>query len=451
MELSRPPTETTARPQIELGAAIDKLDVGKFQIWIMALCGAMVFLDGFDTQAMGYVAPSLTAAWKLERGALGPVFSAALFGIMIGALAGGPIADAVGRRKVILCSCLLFGALSLATAFANDLAQLMALRFITGLGLGAAMPNAIALVSEYSPGRRRASMVMIMFCGFSLGAALGGLAAGFLVPHFGWSSVFLVGGIAPLLFAPFLVAALPESIRFLAAKNNRHSYIPPILTRLGAAPPPGAEFVIAEEKVRGFSVVQLFGERRGIATILLWLIFFMSLLDLYLLASWLPTVINGMGLSVTTAVFISSLFQVGGTAAPPLLGLTIDRLGFFGVLVAVFLASACAITTLGFVGTDVAPLALAVFVAGFCVVGGQGTANGLAASLYPTVVRGTGIGWALGIGRVGSILGPAVGAAMLAQNLDRSSIFLVSAVPALIAAVAGVCLWLLKPKLNNIH
>lgn len=451
MDMSRSSADTGARPQIELGAAIDQLDVGRYQIWIMVLCGAMVFLDGFDTQALGYVAPSLSAAWKLERGALGPVFSAGLFGIMVGALAGGPIADVVGRRKVILAACLWFGALSLATVFAADLTQLMLLRFLTGLGLGAAMPNAIALVSEFSPGRRRASMVMIMFCGFSLGAALGGVAAGFLVPQYGWASVFWVGGIAPLVFAPFLVAALPESIRFLAARDNRHASIPPILTRLGVTPPEGAEFVIAEEKARGFSVVQLFGERRGLATLLLWLIFFMSLLDLYLLASWLPTVINGMGLSVTTAVFISSLFQIGGTTAPPLLGLTIDRVGFFGVLVGVFLASACAIATLGFVGSDTAPLALAVFVAGFCVVGGQGTANGLAASIYPTVVRGTGVGWALGIGRIGSILGPAIGAAMLVQKLDRSSIFLVSAVPALIAAGAGVCLWLLKPKLNNIH
>ncbi len=451
MDMPQSSASNGARPQVELGAAIDQLDVGSYQIWIMVLCGAMVFLDGFDTQALGYVAPSLSAAWKLERGALGPVFSAGLFGIMLGALAGGPVADVVGRRKVILAACLWFGALSLATVFASDLTQLLALRFLTGLGLGAAMPNAIALVSEFSPGRRRASMVMIMFCGFSLGAALGGVAAGLLVPLYGWTSVFWVGGIAPILFAPFLVAALPESIRFLAAKNNQHPSIPPILKRLGVASPESAEFVIAEEKAHGFSVLQLFGERRAVATLLLWLIFFMSLLNLYLLASWLPTVINGMGLSVSTAVFISSLFQVGGTTAPPILGLTIDRVGFFGVLIGVFLASAGAIATLGFVGPEIAPLALAVFVAGFCVVGGQGTANGLAASIYPTVVRGTGVGWALGIGRIGSIIGPAIGAAMLAQKLDRSSIFLACAVPALIAAFAGFCLWLLKPKLNNAH
>ncbi len=451
MDMNRASTDSSLCPKIELGAAIDRLPAGRYQIWIMALCGATVFLDGFDTQALGYVAPSLTAAWKLERGALGPVFSAGLSGIMIGALAGGVIADRIGRRAVILASCLLFGALNLATAFASDLHELMVLRFLTGLGLGATMPNAIALVSEFSPSRRRASMVMIMFCGFSLGAALGGVAAGLLLPQFGWKSVFWAGGIAPCVFAPFLVAALPESVRFLAAKNSRHASIPPILRRLGISPPEGAEFVIAEEQARGFSVLQLFGERRGPATLLLWLIFFMSLLDLYLLASWLPTMINGMGLSVTAAVFISALFQIGGTAAPPVLGLTIDRLGFSGVLIGVFIASACAIATLGFAGSELVPLGFAVFAAGFCVVGGQGTANGFAASLYPTVVRGTGVGWALGIGRMGSIIGPAIGAAMLVHKLQRPSIFLVSALPALIAACAAVCLWLLKPKLNNVR
>ena len=162
MDMPRSSAATDARPQVELGSTIDQLDVGRYQIWIMVLCGATVFLDGFDTQAMGYVAPSLSATWKLERGALGPVFSAGLFGIMIGALAGGPIADAIGRRKVILAACLWFGLLSLATALATDLTQLMVLRGLTGLGLGAAMPNAIALVSEFSPGRRRASMVMIL-------------------------------------------------------------------------------------------------------------------------------------------------------------------------------------------------------------------------------------------------------------------------------------------------
>ncbi len=442
----------TARPEVELGSTIDALKVGGYHIWVAFLCAAVVFLDGFDAQAIGYVAPAVSKAWGLKPGALGPVFSAGLLGIMVGALSGGPLADAIGRRKVILGSCLWFGLCSLATAYVGDMTQLMTLRFITGLGLGAAMPNAIAMVSEYSPARRRAVMVMTMFCGFSLGAALGGLAAGALLRSgFPWQTVFIIGGIAPVVFAPFLFWALPESVRFLATKDSANPAVGKILTRLGAQLPAQANFIITEEKARGISVAQLFGEKRALATVLLWVVFFMSLLDLYFLSSWLPTLINGMGFSESTAAFVTALLQVGGTTAPPILGAIIDRAGFFGVITVIYLAAAGVIASLGFVGPDVVLLSIAVYFAGFCVVGGQGSANALASCLYPTVIRGTGIGWALGIGRIGSILGPTLGGYMLAQKYQLQSIFLIITIPALIAALAGVCLWLLKPKLTNAH
>ena len=175
----------------------------------------MLFLDGFDTQAIGYVAPALAKEWGLTKAALGPVFSAGLFGLMIGALLFGPLADRIGRKKIIIFSTLAFGIGTLATAFVHDVNALLAIRFLTGLGLGGAMPNAVAMTSEFNPRRRRATMVMIMFCGFSVGAALGGFLAAALIPHFGWRSVFVVGGVVPLLLAPILALRLPESVRFL--------------------------------------------------------------------------------------------------------------------------------------------------------------------------------------------------------------------------------------------
>ena len=181
----------------------------------------MLFLDGFDTQAIGYVAPALAKEWGLTKGALGPVFSAGLFGLMIGALLFGPLADRIGRKRIIILSTLAFGVCALATAFVHDVNTLLAIRFLTGLGLGGAMPNAIAMTSEFNPRRRRATMVMIMFCGFSVGAALGGLLAAALIPHFGWRSVFVVGGVAPLLLVPILALRLPESVRFLALSGRR--------------------------------------------------------------------------------------------------------------------------------------------------------------------------------------------------------------------------------------
>src|SRR5579864_2115889 len=207
--------QTDASP-IDVAAFIDAQPVGGFQIKLILACATVLFLDGFDTTAIGYVAPALAKEWHIGKSALGPVFSAGLFGLMIGALLFGPMADRVGRKKIIIFSTVAFGLGTLATAFVHDVDGLLAVRFLTGLGLGGAMPNTVAMTSEFNPRRRRATMVMIMFCGFSVGAALGGLLAAALIPQFGWRSVFVVGGIAPLLLVPVLALRLPESVRFLA-------------------------------------------------------------------------------------------------------------------------------------------------------------------------------------------------------------------------------------------
>src|SRR3984957_13494455 len=171
---------------VDVADFIDAQPVGGFQIKLLLTCAAVLFLDGFDTTSIGFVAPSLAKEWGLSKGALGPVFSAGVIGLMIGALVFGPLADRIGRRKIIIFSTLAFGIGALVTAFVQDVNTLLAIRFLTGLGLGGAMPNTIALTSEFNPRRRRATMVMIMFCGFSVGAALGGLLAAALIPHFGW-------------------------------------------------------------------------------------------------------------------------------------------------------------------------------------------------------------------------------------------------------------------------
>src|SRR5689334_5314247 len=271
-------TQAGGAPVIDLVDFIDRQPVGRFQIQVLIACAAVLFLDGFDTQAIGYVAPALAREWGLKKGELGPVFSAGLFGLMIGALVFGPLADRVGRKKIIIFSTAAFGIGALVTAFAQDLTTLLVIRFLTGLGLGGAMPNAVAMTSEYNPQRRRATMVMIMFCGFSIGAALGGFLAADLIPRYGWRSVFIVGGIAPLLLVPVLVLRLPESVRFLATSGRDPHAVADLLKRISphTAFAPDARFVVPETQLAGIPVVHLFREKRTAVTLLLWVVFFMS-------------------------------------------------------------------------------------------------------------------------------------------------------------------------------
>jgi AAHS family 4-hydroxybenzoate transporter-like MFS transporter len=218
-----------------------------------------------------------------------------------------------------------------------------------------------------------------------------------------------------------------------------------IVEKLAGMPAGAARFFIGEEQHETFTVVQLFTHRRAVATVLLWVVFFMNLLNLYFLSNWLPTLIHDMGLTISTAAFTSSLFQVGGTVAPLLLGWLIDRYGFHSVLIVTYGLAAVVFAFLGSVGPDLAMLMGTVFAAGFCIVGAQSGSNALAASLYPTSVRSTGVGWALGIGRIGSIIGPVVGGILLAQHWDRSQLFLFGAVPALCALAAVAAMWMIRP------
>jgi AAHS family 4-hydroxybenzoate transporter-like MFS transporter len=426
---------------IDVAGFIDEQPVSRFQIHLVLACAAVLFLDGFDTQAIGYVAPEIARDWGLARGALGPVFSAGLFGLMIGALVFGPIADRSGRKKIIVFSTAAFGIGTLATVFAQDVSSLFVIRFLTGLGLGGALPNAVALTSEFSPHRRRATMVMAMFVGFSVGAALGGLIAAALIPAFGWRSMFVIGGIAPLLLVPFLALRLPESIRFLALTGRADVRVAEMLTWIAPSArfPSGTQFGVHEEKLTGLPVAHLFSEGRAWATLIFWVVFFMSLLDIYLLSNWLPTVLNDLGATVSTAAAVGAMLQVGGVIGTFTLGQFIDRFSF-RALSLTYLVGSGAVAAIGLSGQSIVLAALAIFCAGFCIVGGQIASNALAATYYPTMVRATGVGWALGIGRVGSIVGPLIGGVLFARHVGADSLFLAAAVPALCASIAALVL-----------
>ncbi|WP_323121855.1 MFS transporter [Burkholderia alba] len=408
---------------------------------LLALCGLCLVIDGFDAQAMGYVAPSVIAEWGVPKQALGPVFSASLFGMLLGALGLSVLADRIGRRPVLIGSTLFFALTMLATPFVTTIPALMALRFVTGLGLGCIMPNAMALVGEFSPAAHRVKRMMIVSCGFTVGAALGGFVSAALIPAFGWRSVFFVGGTVPLVLTVVMIARLPESLQFLVLKGREArarrwlaAFAP------GIALDAGTKLVVREPAAGGAPVAELFRAGRLPVTLLLWAISFMNLIDLYFLSNWLPTVMRDAGYSPGTAVIVGTVLQTGGVVGTLSLGWFIERHGFMRVLFACF---ACAAVAVGLIGTASAALPwllVVVFVGGFCVVGGQPAVNALAGQYYPTALRSTGIGWSLGIGRIGSVLGPLVGGQLIALNWSNSALFHAAAVPVLCSALFVIVL-----------
>ena len=426
--------------RLDVQEFLDRQPFHSFHLRLGVLCALAVLMDGFDAQAMGFVAPSLLQQWRISRVALSPILSSGLVGMLVGALLFGPLGDRLGRKRILVFCTIWFGIGSLLTARVNSVEPMLWLRLVTGFGLGGAMPNATALTSEYMPRRLRATGVMLMFFGFSMGAAIGGFVAAGLISRYGWQAVFVVGGLLPLVTAIALVVALPESIRFLQLKGGAEQRVAKLLRKVAPDAPAAAGFMRVEERKAGFPVSQLFTERRTGTTLLLWVIFFMSLLDLYFLNSWLPTVIHDAGVPLEQAITITALFQVGGAAAAIVLGRVVDRQMSYSVLAWVYAGAAICVFLIGLVSGTVAVETAAVFAAGFCVIGGQTCSNSLAAESYPTLLRSTGVGWALGIGRIGSIVGPVLGGLLLSFDWGMRRVFLAAAVPAVIAALAAAAL-----------
>jgi len=412
---------------------LDEQPFSRLQKRLLVLCFSIVAIDGFDTASIGFIAPALRAEWHLSALALAPLFGAGLFGLMAGALLFGPLADRYGRKPVLLGSVGFFGLACLLSSFADNLTMLLALRFLTGLGLGGAMPTTVTLTSEYCPQRRRAGLVTLMFCGFTIGSALGGLVAARLLDAVGWRGILVIGGVAPLVLLPVLAAALPESLRWLVLRGRDGGNIAARIAGPGAAVP---RLTVGDAKLPGSPVSQLFRPSLLKGTLLLWATFFMSLLIIYLLSSWLPTMLNGAGHSLSQASYISSAFQIGGTAGAVLLGRWMDRYRPQRVLAFAYLAAALCIAGIGIFIDSVPLLVVAVFGVGFGVSGSQVGANALSAAFYPTASRATGVSWANAIGRSGSVVGSMAGGALLSAQLSSQAIFLLLAVPSVLAALA---------------
>lgn len=435
----------------DIQAFINEYPFSKYQWMILVLCFVTVAMDGFDTAIIGFIASDLVQEWGVEKSALGPVMSAALVGLAVGALTAGPLADRIGRKKVLIMSILVFGGFSLLTAFAGTLNQLTALRFLTGLGLGAAMPNAATLMSEYAPERRRALLVNLMFVGFPIGSSMGGFISAWLIPHYGWQSVLILGGVMPLALAVVLIFLLPESARYLVVKNKSQQQIGTILRRI-APLPEATHFVLRETgQIKEKSALGvIFSPRYALGTVMLCLTYFMGLLIFYLLTSWLPLLIRETGATLSQASIITALFPLGGGIGVLVLGALMDKFNPNKVVAVGWLLTGVFVCLVGFSTSSLVLMGVMVFIAGTIMNGAQSSMPALAAGFYPTQGRATGVAWMLGLGRFGGILGAFSGAFLMQAQLAFETIFTFLAIPALVSAFAlMVKYWAGKRQLST--
>lgn len=424
--------------EIDVRTLINDRPLCGYQKLIILLGFIVVALDGFDITLMGFIAPELKSEWGVSNQQLGMVMSAALVGLTIGALLSGPLADWLGRKVIIINSVFFFGVWTLVTAFSHTIDQMIFFRFMTGLGLGAAMPNVGTLISEYAPEKKRSFIITVVFCGFTFGAALGGFAASWIIPQMGWHALLLLGGILPLLSVPLLIAKLPESVRFLVTKRASKQRIGKIVEKLApGSTDANTHYTLPPRVAPGKGSMQIVISRQyRFGSLMLWLGYFMALFLVYLLGSWLPTLVKGIGMSVAQAAVITALYQAGGTFGSLFAGWLMDRVNPHRALGVIYLLGAVFTLSIGLASHCSLMLGVLALACGFCLNGANTGMNALSAHYYPTEARATGSSWMHGVGRIGAILSAFAGAEMLALGWGFDRIFTLIAIPALITACA---------------
>jgi MFS transporter, AAHS family, 4-hydroxybenzoate transporter len=422
--------------------------LGPLQIRVAAICTLIQMCDGYDVGSIGWAVPSLTHAWHVAPSAFALAFLWSNLGVMAGALSSGPIGDRFGRKPLLLISIAIFGLASLASAFATSLGVLAGLRFFTGLGIAGGFAGTTALTDDYTPQRLRATMIMVTFTGAPLGGFLGGQVVAWLLQRgFDWPIIFLIGGAFPLVLLLIMALWLPESPRFLIRSGKLGPRHRALLARLGIAPGQAERHAI--DLAHANPVGMLFGEGYAVQTILLWIIFFCSLLTLYLYIFWLPEILHLSGMTPSAAVFATSLHALGGIVAVLYLGYLIDRFRPERALALHYVAAAAFTALIALVAMPYLALLAVVFFSGVTVIGSQTGANATCGALYPARMRTSGIGWALGIGRLGGIAAAPLGGFLLARGLPPRFVFLSGVVLAILAALATALLALRGTRVTD--
>lgn len=426
--------------EINVRQLLDSRGVGTYQKLVIFLCFLIVVMDGFDVVIMGFVGPSLKEAWQLSNNDLAPVLSAALFGLTFGALTAGPLGDRFGRRKVLIVSVFVFGLFTLLVACATQLWHMIAFRFIAGFAMGGIMPMVATLSKEYSPEHRSALLVTIVFAGFTVGAAGGGFLAAWLIPHWGWPSVFVFGGVIPLLLSIFMFFKLPESLAFMVHKGADRAEIRKVLEWCapGSTTEHSTFYLPATNTVKSDEspIKTVLNQHYAKGTVLLWVIYFSHLFLVYLLGSWMPTMIKESGMTAAQASIISAMFQLGGPLGSVLLGWFMDRFEPNRVLSLSYLSGAAVLIFMSSLGAEYLLLCLTSFYIGAAFNGGGTGMNALSSNFFPVSARATGNSWMHGIGRIGAIISAFAGAWMLNAGWDFPTVAKALTVPALIIAAA---------------
>jgi AAHS family 4-hydroxybenzoate transporter-like MFS transporter len=429
----------SSRAGIDVAAVINRGEISRFQYLVFVLCGLVIMCDGFDTQAVAYVAPSIMAEWKLAPGQFGPVFAALLFGTMVGAFLFGFLADRFGRKRMLMICIALFGLLNIASAMATSIGSFTLLRFLCGIGLGGAIPNVMALVSEYAPARKRATLIALAWGGFGLGAVLGGMLSIPLIRHWGWTSVFIAGGAFPLCLIPLIAFTLPESIKFLIIAKAPGEKTAAILRKIdpNGKFDDGAAFLLEEAQPGRGRITALFTNGLAVGSIFLCLAFFMSLMLVYLFINWIPLLLRQAGLPLEHALLGTVVFNLAGLVGGVVCTQLIDRkVGPpVAILIIAYFIGAIAVWSIGFAGTAFWPIMITIFLSGFFVIGVQLSLNAYITNYYPTAIRGTGVGWSQVVGRTGSLFGPLVGGILVSQGTLPNQLFQISSIAPLLACV----------------
>lgn len=407
---------------------------------MLAICSFVAVLDGFDILAMAFAAPSVANELQIDISSFGAVFGIGSLGLMVGSLAFGSLADWFGRKPMIVSALLAIGLFSLLTPVTETFTQLLIVRLLAGIGLGGLMPNIIALTAEYSPRQWRATFVTLMFCGVPLGAMLAGLLSAGIIAQWGWRAVFYIGGAVAYVSVPIVYVFLPESLSFLAARRATSDRSLAASQRLdpghGGWLRKGAPGSSEAGQAR---LAGLFAKKRAIATLLLWAIFFCNLLIWFFLTNWLPSILQRAHFAVESAALATVVLYAGGLVGGIALGCLVDKRMSYRLLASVYVLAAIFVNGIGLAADVHSPLLyVSVFGSGFFVGGSQHAINAIAANFYPTEMRSTGIGWSLGVGRIGSIVGPALGGVLIAMNWSAEQLAGVVGIPALVAALAAL-------------